>query len=290
MGILINQVSMFGDGDAYNGGSQSQFGGGGFMPEKADSPAAGKGGRARSEQTILPVTLKQINDADSSDDTMKIDGKELTQVVVVGTVLSMESQALANNYSIDDGTGRIDVRWWTDAESGDVHADKRSLIREQTYVRVVGKIRNFQNQKQIVAFDVRPVKDFNEVTYHLIHCIQVHLANTTEQSPAKGAGGESSHANQAFGYGAAPSYNAPAAASNMGGGDSGLNDIQQSVMNIIEQHGTGEMGCQFGDVKSQLGARFTEQQLREAIDFLSNEGHLYSTIDEDHFKATSGDN
>ena len=25
---------------------------------------------------------------------------------------------------------------------------------------------------------------------------------------------------------------------------------------------------------------------REAVDFLSNEGHIYSTIDENHFKST----
>lgn len=259
------------------------------MPEKAESPAGGKGGRARGEQTIFPVTIKQINDASSSDDVVKIDERDVNQVVIVGTVLSMESQALANNYTIDDGTGQIDVRWWTDADSGDMHADKRSLISEMSYVRVVGKIRNFQSQKQIVAFDVRPVKDFNEVTYHLIHSIQVHLAHTTQLPAAV----PSANANAGFGYGAAPAaaHQTPAASSGggMGASDNGLNDIQKLVMNVIEQHGSGEMGCKFGDVKTELGSRFDEQQLRNAIEFLSSEGHLYSTIDEDHFKATASD-
>jgi len=44
-----------------------------------------------------------------------------------------------------------------------------------------------------------------------------------------------------------------------------------------------------GGDPAELGGRFSEAQLRETIDFLSNEGHLYSTIDEDHFKATSED-
>ena len=51
-----------------------------------------------------------------------------TQVVIVGTVLSMESQALATNFVIDDGTGRTDVRWWNDTE-GDSAANKGSHIR-----------------------------------------------------------------------------------------------------------------------------------------------------------------
>lgn len=265
--------------------SQSQFGGGGFMPEKAESPADNKGGRQRGDQTIFPVTIKQINDAIATDDNVKIDGRDVSQVIMVGTVLSMESQALANNYTVEDGTGQIDVRWWTDSEGSDVHAEKRSQIREMSYVRVVGKIRNFQNQKQIVAFDVRPVKDHNEVTYHLLNSIHVHLKHTTQQPVDTAAPGDT----QAFGYGAAPAPQHTTSSGGLVGGDSDLSEIQKLVMNIIEQRGSGEMGCNFGDVKSELGSRFSEQQLRDSIEFLSSEGHLYSTIDEDHFKATSSD-
>jgi len=255
------------------------------MPDKAESPAD-KGGRARGEQTLLPVTIKQINDAMATDDNVQIDGRDVTQVSIVCTVLSIESQALCNNYTVEDGTGQIDVRWWTDAENGDVHADKRSLISEMTYVRVVGKIRIFQNAKQITAFDVRPVKDFNEVTYHMIHSIQTHLRHTTQSAAGDATSGGFN--NQAFGYGAAPAQSAPAAGG-LQGADSEFTEIQKLVLNIIEQRGSGEAGCEFGDVKSELGARFNESQLRESIEFLSSEGHLYSTIDEDHFKATSSD-
>jgi replication factor A2 len=277
---------MFEDnGPAYNA-SQSQFGGGGFMPEKTESPAGGKGGRARGEQTILPVTIKQITDAAATDDAIKIDDRDVNQVVIMGAVLSMESQALANNYTVDDGTGTIEVRWWTDAEQGDMHADKRSAISEMTYVRVVGKIRNFQSQKQVVAFDVRPVTDFNEITYHLINSIQVHLAHTTQPAAA-----QTGNAEAGFVYGAAPASQntAPAGGTGMPGADNGLDEIQKLVMNIIEQRGGGETGCKFGDVKAELGARFSEQQLRDSLEFLSGEGHLYSTIDEDHFKATASE-
>ena len=29
------------------------------------------------------------------------------------------------------------------------------------------------------------------------------------------------------------------------------------------------------------------QQVRDAVDFLVNDGHLYSTIDDEHYKATA---
>lgn len=28
---------------------------------------------------------------------------------------------------------------------------------------------------------------------------------------------------------------------------------------------------------------------RQAVDFLSNEGHIYSTVDDDHFKSTDAE-
>jgi len=282
---------MFGDNDTSNFGyenSQSQFGGGGFMPEKAQSPAGGKGGRARGEQTMLPVTIKQIlNAAKTEDETLKIDGREVNQVIVVGEVMSMDSQALCNSYQLDDGTGRIDIRWWVDQETSELHADKRSLVTDTTYVRVVGKIRNFQDQQQVVAFDVRPVKDFNEITCHMLQAVHVHLVHTTQAPASSAPAGESA---PTFGYGqsAPTATSAPATGIGMAM-DSGLSEIQKVVMGIIERYGEGEMGCEFGKVQTEVGAKYSVAEMRDAIEFLSSEGHLYSTIDEDHFKATSSE-
>ena len=75
----------------------------------------------------------------------------------------------------------------------------------------------------------------------------------------------------------------------LGGPDYGLSNIQRCVLRIIEQCGSGEMGCGFGVVQSESGSRFSEVQLREAIGFLNVEGYLYSTIYDEHFKATSAD-
>ena len=95
-----------------------------------------------------------------------------------------------------------------------------------TYARVVGKVRNFQGTKQIVAFDVRPVKDFNEVTYHMINAVQVHLTHTTAASAPVDSNGPG------FGFGAAPVAQSTPAATGASPvmSDSGLNDAQRSVI------------------------------------------------------------
>ncbi|KAH9562804.1 hypothetical protein CY35_05G091500 [Sphagnum magellanicum] len=49
-----------------------------------------------------------------------------------------------------------------------------------TYVQVHGLLRSFQG-KQNVAFSVRHVTDFNEVTFHFLEVVYVHLSNIRAQ-------------------------------------------------------------------------------------------------------------
>ena len=50
------------------------------------------------------------------------------------------------------------------------------LHREGTFVRVLGHIRTFSQQRSVVGFLVQPLKDFNEVTYHMVHVVHSQLA------------------------------------------------------------------------------------------------------------------
>ena len=46
-------------------------------------------------------------------------------------------------------------------------------------------------------------------------------------------------------------------------------------------------GCTINEAADALaGYNISAQRVREAVEFLTNEGHIYSTIDDDHFKAT----
>eukprot|EP00105_Crassostrea_gigas_P019292 XP_011437735.1 PREDICTED: replication protein A 32 kDa subunit [Crassostrea gigas] len=65
---------------------------------------------------------------------------------------------------------------------------------------------------------------------------------------------------------------------------SGLNQVQNQVHSIIQSNVTEE-GASIENVCKQLRG-VPERSVREAIEFLSSEGHIYSTIDEDHYKAT----
>ena len=52
-----------------------------------------------------------------------------------------------------------------------------SFNREDTYVRVCGHLKSFQDNKcSIIAFSINPIKDFNEITYHMLDVIHAHLS------------------------------------------------------------------------------------------------------------------
>jgi len=43
--------------------------------------------------------------------------------------------------------------------------------------------------------------------------------------------------------------------------------------------------CPVLQVLNRAGGRYSLVQVREAVEALQNEGHLYSTIDDQHFKS-----
>jgi hypothetical protein len=81
-------------------------------------------------------------------------------------------------YTIEDGTGKVDVRKWINRDEDAVFVQKRSALREGVYVRVIGELRAFQDQKSVTSNHIRPLDDFNEITYHILETIYVHVLHT----------------------------------------------------------------------------------------------------------------
>mmetsp|Transcript_21551 Transcript_21551/g.25952 ORF Transcript_21551/g.25952 Transcript_21551/m.25952 type:complete len:223 (-) Transcript_21551:326-994(-) len=178
---------MYGGGSAYNGASQ--FAGGGFMSSQggADngvSPTQGAkgGGRAKSE-SLTPLTVRQLHLAleASMEDSFTVDGEEVNNLTLVGKIVSSQASSTSMQYTLDDSTGKVPVRFWLDQSSG---ADKTTEWKVGTYVRVYGHLRQFQGQRSVVAFTLRPVTDFNEVTYHMLETIFVHQHRLSGQGVA----------------------------------------------------------------------------------------------------------
>lgn len=284
-------MGQFGGGDAFGG---SQFGaaasqGGGFQVENS-----GPDGQAKSnygKQSLIPVTIKQLKNAAQSpggDANFVVDGRDLYQVTIVGLIQAAEEQATSLQFTVDDGTGSIMVKMWIDTDADESFAERRAQWKEGVIVRVVGQLRQFNHVKSIVAYGILPITDFNEYSFHFIDVVHTHLRHTKGPVPTAATstvGGAASGMGQ---QGAAAMTGATSTNAGFAYGNS-MSNLQELVLKYFTSHGAGaDAGCSIEQVAGALSSSgVTKAQIREIVDFLSNEGHLYSTIDDDHFKSTA---
>jgi len=68
-------------------------------------------------------------------------------------------------------------------------------------------------------------------------------------------------------------------------GVKGLSVLQSRVLQLITNT-NDEVGIDIGEIHRALKGSASDNQVNAAVDFLSNEGHVYTTTDDRHFKAT----
>lgn len=242
-----------------------------------------KKGRARANQ-IIPCTVSQLMSASQADEAFKVGDVEVAQVTIVGVIRSTDKSMTNIQYKVDDMTGApMDVKQWVDTEDPGVDS---TVLPPGTYVKVSGNLRSFQNHRSVVAFGVRPLEDMNEITSHMLEVVQAHMALGKPQSMSGGVGG---------GMSSNATPMSRSGMDNMGGSYAGANDMtnnglsanQNQVLSLIRSCPDAQ-GISIQDLKQRLSG-ISLTVIKQAVEFLSNEGHIFSTIDEDHYKSTDND-
>ncbi|XP_010261781.1 PREDICTED: replication protein A 32 kDa subunit A [Nelumbo nucifera] len=266
------------------------FSGGGFMPSQATqttdtgfSPA-----KNRDAQGLLPLTVKQISEAFHSSDEKSnfvVDGVDVNNVSLVGMLFNKAERVTDVGFVLDDGTGRIDCHRWVNET---IDTKEMEGIQDGMYVEIHGHLKGFQGKRQLVAFSVRPVTDFNQITHHFIQCIYVHTYNTKLQ---KMQGGTSQMVNPVLNtplQNGSKGYQAAAIPNQFSGqfSSDGLKGIDQMVLDYLQQPSNlaQEKGVHRDEIARQL--KIPLDKIMESIRSLEEEGLIYSTIDECHYKST----
>lgn len=65
---------------------------------------------------MVPLTVKQLLEAEEKDSKFKVDGRPISQVTILGQILSIETQSTNVNYLVDDSTGKVNVRIYIDSD------------------------------------------------------------------------------------------------------------------------------------------------------------------------------
>lgn len=260
------------------GDSYGDQGGGYLNTSSQQTSTQNQKSRQRSEN-IIPCTVAQILKAEQVDDKFINDGINLHQVTLVGLIRSAKESSTNLSYEIDDMTGPfLEVRQFVDNDENTPEAEKVALVRENIYVRIHGHVRAFAGKRNVAAFRVVPLTDMNELTSHLLEVIYAHAYWTKGQAMTTPGKGSASHMGNSM-------MNTTSASSNFSGQvDVGLTAQQQQVLNVIRSC-IDEQGLAMAVVCDRLKG-MPLKVVRDSVEFLSSEGHIYSTIDDEHYKAT----
>lgn len=283
---------MFNNGFGGNGNPYAQnyatgggASGGGFLANgsQTDSPS----GKRAGNNTLRPVTIRQILNAKQPhpDAEFTLDGAELGQLTFVAVVRNISRNATNVAYSVEDGTGQIEVRQWLDSSGDDT--SKASDIRQNVYVRVLGTLKSFQNRRSISAGHMRPVIDYNEVMFHRLEAVHSHLQLTRGPKASQANGGAAQGIDRAQAQ--TNDINAYSGSNKQNVLDQykSLDPVPRQIMGIV----TSEADNHPDGVHVNLIARMLKgvdvSEVKVAVEELSSEGYLYTAADDDHVLPTA---
>jgi len=296
--------NMFGNNNDYNS-SSSKFGGtqvgGGFVQNENFNSSNNNFSKPNvvpyEQRKLAQITIKQIITAPppQPDEPLSIDGQQISQVSMIAQIQSINIQSSHTTLKVNDYTGTLDAKQWHNDDNA--QQPQSSNLVQGTWVHIVGRINCYQGRCSINVFQIIPVTRFDEITHHYLECIFAHLTNTTN---AQNIDNKQINNNQNnFNQNNANNYNNNNNGTNYNNNngnngnnfnyDNGLSLLQNKVLAIINtpEMEQNETGCDVSILFKRLPNEDVNE-IRNAIDELATAGHLYSTVDEDHYKY-SGD-
>jgi replication factor A2 len=191
---------------------------------------------------------------------------------LVGQIINIQEQATNMTFLIDDGTGKIEVRTWLDPDDqNDYMVINKSTWAEKMYVRVVGNLRSFMNKRSVVAFRIQTINDFDEITFHFLEVLYVHLSFTRSVSSIPVSS-------------TAPSFNNYTNSSNNSYNNFQFGGILNSMIMQVIKSTREPNGVSVGTIAERLGR--SNAEIKDALESLSGEGHVYVTNEEDRYQSS----
>lgn len=256
---------------------------GGFMEQGMGSQVGTPSGEKRKRaQNLCPVKIKDIEM--SSEDGLKIEGREIGMVDVLGVVKNIDQSATKTTYVIDDNTGEIEAIHWTDSDSPDT---SETAVTEGMKGRVIGSVRSHAGKKHIMVYRISPVES-EEARSHELECVYARFKLrqlSQKENQAIGANFGGGLSNSMVGSGSMTGSGTMGAATMSNASFS--NSKHESVFRLLSGCAREE-GLSRDEMYETLRGKLSIRELNDALDYLSGEGHIYSTTDEDHFKTTDG--
>lgn len=256
------------------------FGGGGFD----NTQVTGGGGGVpedKKKEGVVPMVIKQI--LDGTEDSVTLWGLTIGIVTFPAIVRNIEHSSTKVTYRLEDHTGQIDAHLWL--EEGDSNIPQ---VVVNTYARVYGSVRNQNGARVIMIFRLAPLSSINELTTHLLEVLNARFkaeeySKKSYEEPSSAFNTNfTANASQSMLVGGPTNGNSNSAKEDV---PYGLNPKQQAVYKAIQNHGT-ETGISIQELQRKF-THIATHELNLITDFLTQEGHAYTSVDAEHFLTTA---
>ncbi|KAI9475746.1 MAG: hypothetical protein EXX96DRAFT_540326 [Benjaminiella poitrasii] len=221
-----------------------------------------------NNRTCRHVTIKQVKDAAIlNGDQFMIDQRETTHICLMGVIRAVIKSETYIMFSIEDGTGMMDARYWCSLQSiiddeGDTQDHNVPLFKHDNYVKLFGRLQNFNQQTTCIVVHIELIQDFNEITFHFLNAIYTHIIFTNHKKLPTAVNSIEPSKHDTPANTAVPD-----------------NDTNEIVKRAIQICGNTDMGCHIQALIYYLKELYTESKVMQSIEGLSNEGEIYSTSD-----------
>jgi len=266
-----------------SGGYGDSGGGGGFQASSQPSGDSGTGGsfrgkgrdgEARAPSTLIALTCRQCLLADLSDGKCRVDNADVSLVSLVGQIHSIVSTSITISFTLDDGTCEIQARMFSrDTELS--KGDGLDLVTEFNYVRLTGRIQEMNGARSFLGTNLKKITDFNEVTFHGIEALHNHIRNTVGL-PSANAPNQQNQQQMQFNKAMPGAFSAAA--------PGGATDDRKILYAFfLNSSVSSSIGTSIHEASE--ATRIPYEKCAVMIRELADDGMLYSTSDENHFKA-----
>ncbi|KAF8921231.1 hypothetical protein CPB85DRAFT_1269954 [Mucidula mucida] len=239
--------------DYYGNGGGFTSGGSPFS--NSGSPSGGRQ-KTEAQLSLRPMSIAQLRKATQAhtDADWMLDETPLGQVTVVAQVVDIKRQATNTSYFLEDGSGPFEARHWNESNN-DEDQGRWGDPEEKMYIRVY----------------------FHQLETITISMFMEHGPPPNGQEKVKGEGKVNGSS--------ADAYKSPSASMNANAGKwAKLPPVQRKIIeHMLAQPPTSE-GINVATIACAIGG--DAKTISAALDALMDDGHIFSTIDDSHFKVS----
>ena len=209
-----------------------------------------------------------------------MDGHEVGQIVLVGTVIGVKRQATNVSFTVVDGTSKIEARQWIDSSMAEAEGLGENDPLMNQYVCVHGSLKMFGSQRYINATNVRPATP--DQFYHwLLETMVIKLTLERGPPPRPGQAPQSRPPGISGSSSAYTAQSAPQQQSQSGMEQfAKCSPLQKKIAHYLLNQ-SSEDGTHVSLIAQHVGG--DPMEISAALEGLLEDGHVYTTVDDEHF-------